>query len=220
MTPPERVTTVVINFQTPDLTQRAVHSFRQAYPAVPLILLDNGSRDRSTDVLRSFAEHDPHARFIANPANRHHGPAMDQGLRLAETPFVLFLDSDCTVTKKGFIEQMLVLLDQRAEHYAAGKKTWMNDRGFDVPESPSAHPYIRPICMLLRRTTYCGLPPFERHGAPCLRNMQAAVRSGHILMHFPVEDFVVHKGRGTAERYGYRLGLRGKLNHLLNKLGF
>jgi hypothetical protein len=131
----------------------------------------------------------------------------------------LILDSDIVVRRGGFVEAMLRALESTPQSYAVGRRTWMNRRGFDVPESPGAVPYIRPICMLLRRPLYLTLPPFTRHGAPCLANMRAAHRRGLQLLPFPVEDYITHEGRGTAGRYGYGLGIRGKINHLLNSAG-
>jgi hypothetical protein len=73
--------------------------------------------------------------------------------------------------------------------------------------------------MLVKRESYLSLPPFVRHGAPCLANMRAAAAQGLTLSNFPVEEYVHHEGRGTASRHGYKLGVRGKINHVLNKLG-
>ena len=214
------VTVVVINFRTPDLTRRAVESFRACYPELPLLLIDNGSGDESGGILERLREMRPGCtKLIMNASNLHHGPGMDQALRNAETPYVLFLDSDCEVLRGGFVEAMHTAAEEDAHNYAVGKRIFMNDRGFDVPERPGAHPYVRPICMLVRREFYLQLPPFERHGAPCLSNMRAARAAGLELVHFPVEDFVRHDGRGTASRHGYRLGWRGRLNHLMNKIG-
>jgi glycosyltransferase involved in cell wall biosynthesis len=214
------VTAVVINFRTPDLTRRVIESFRSFYPALPLLLVDNGSEDESGRTLEELRAVAPgKTTLILNPSNRHHGPAMDQALRTVDTPFVLFLDSDCEVVQGGFVEAMLAHAMEDPRNYIVGKKIFMNDRGFDVAEEPGAHPYIRPICMLVRRELYLGLPPFERHGAPCLANMRAARTTGLGLIHFPVEEFVRHEGRGTASRHGYRLGWRGRLNHLMNKIG-
>jgi glycosyltransferase involved in cell wall biosynthesis len=214
------VTAVIINFRTPDLVRRAVESFRSFYPSLPLLLIDNGSGDDSRRILESLRALAPaDTLLMLNSSNRHHGPAMDQALHSVSTPFVLFIDSDCEVFRGGFIEAMLARAGEDRHCYAMGKKVFMNDRGFDVPEGPGAHPYIRPICMLVRREMYLQLPPFERHGAPCLVNMQAAWKAGFGLIHFPVEDYVRHEGRGTASRHGYRLGWRGRLNHLMNKIG-
>jgi hypothetical protein len=78
---------------------------------------------------------------------------------------------------------------------------------------------VRPLCLLIRRAPYLTLPPFEHHGAPCLANMRAAVAAGFRLADVPIDDCVQHEGRGTAARYGYQLGWKGKWNHLLHKLG-
>jgi glycosyltransferase involved in cell wall biosynthesis len=214
------VTVAIINFGTPDLTRRAVESFRSLYPSLPLLLIDNGSQDESRRTLEELRSLAPAAtELILNESNRHHGPAMDQALRHVQTPYVLFLDSDCEVLRGEFVEAMIGLAGKAPGAYAVGKKIFMNDRGFDVAEGPGAHPYIRPICMLIRRELYLRLPPFERHGAPCLANMRAALAEGLPLAHFPVEDYVRHEGRGTASRHGYRLGWRGRLNHLMNRIG-
>ncbi len=216
----EVLTAVIINFRTPDLTERAARTFRRFYPDVQLLLIDNGSGDESSALLRTLrAMNTDRTTVVFNEKNLHHGPAMDQAVRLCQSRYVFFLDSDCEVKNGGFLEGMIALADAGETNYAVGKRIFMNDRGFDVEEQASAHPYIRPICMLVRRATYVTLPPFERHGAPCLANFIAADKAGFALVHFPVEDYVHHEGRGTATRHGYRLGWRGRVNHLLNKLG-
>ena len=211
------VSAVIINFRTPDLTLRAVRSLRSCYETLPLLLIDNGSRDSSEALLRASAGGS--TELLLNARNIHHGPAMDQALRHLTSAFVLFLDSDIEMLQAGFVERMRTALLDQPQAYAIGKRIWMNHRGFDVPENADGQPYIRPICMLLRRNVYFTLPPFERHGAPCLSNMREASRRGLHLLDFPVEEFIRHRGRGTAARHGYRLGVRGKLNHLLNRLG-
>lgn len=212
------VTAVIINFQTLDLTRRAVSSFRRFYPAIPLLLIDNGSSNQERELLSQLDPTGP-TTVVLNPENIHHGPAMDQALRSISTTFAFFLDSDCEVKAGGFLERMIADLSRDESAYAAGKKIFMNPRGFDTAESTNAYPYIRPICMTLKRKLYLQLPPFQKHGAPCLANMIAAASRGLTLLHVPVEEYVDHEGRGTAGRFGYRLGLRGWVNHLMNRLG-
>ena len=214
------VTAVVINFKTPDLTCRAVTTFRSFYPSVPTLIIDNGSHDGSLAVLEALQRENAHStEILRNRRNLHHGPAMNQALQLLHSPAILFLDSDCEVVRGGFLEQMYALGMEQPAHYAVGKRIVMNRRGFDEPEGGTGIPYIRPICMLVKRELYLTLPPFERHGAPCLRNMIAASARGYLMVNFAVEEYVRHQGRGTAARQGYRLGLKGRLNHLLNRLG-
>jgi len=213
-----QVTAVIVHYNTPDLLERAVSSFRRQYPEQALLLVDNGSDERSVDLLQRLRSlHPAQTELLTHDRNLHHGPAMDDALRRLATTYVLFLDSDCTVVKGGFIERMVTLLDGGG--YAAGKLVHMNRRGFDVEPGRGGIPYIRPVCMLLNRTMYLSLPAFERHGAPCLRNMAAAARRGYRLFDLPIGEYVQHEGRGTAGRFGYDLGWRGKLNHLLNEFG-
>ena len=216
----QQVTTVIINFQTPNLTEHAVASFRRHCPDEQLLLIDNGSHDQSVELFKRLITETPQSTSqILNKYNLHHGPAMDQALRHLLTPFALFIDSDCEVRRGGFIEPMLAALAEKHECYIIGKQVFMNTRGFDVPRGPAVIPYIRPSCMLVKRDLYLSLPPFKRHGTPCLANMKRATERGLILLDFPIADFIHHEGRGTAGRFGYNLGWRGKWNYLLHKLG-
>ena len=214
------VTAVIVNYQTPDLTQRAIASLRTYYPDLPLLVIDNGSGDASPDILEVYAaDHASTTSLLRNPRNLHHGPAMHQAVEHCRTDYVLYLDSDCEIMKGGFVESMLDIAAANDRCYAVGKLVYMNKRGFEVRPGPSAIPYIRPNCMLVKKSNYLTLPPFTHHGTPCLDNMRAAVLSGYTLADFPVLTYVVHRGRGTAGRYGYGLGVKGKINYLLNKLG-
>ena len=218
-TPP--VTAAIINYRTPDLVERAVHAFRRHYATLPLLLIDNGSHDESAHMLENLRDEAPgHTSLLLNDRNLHHGPAMDQALRRLTSTCILFIDSDVEIRTGGVVERMLDVLLAKPEHYAAGMKIFMNKRGFDVPEgTPEALSYIRPICMVIRRDLYLTLPRFRRHGTPCLENFKAAAGRGLMLAHIPVDDYIHHEGRGTAGRHGYRLGWRGRVNHLLNRLG-
>ena len=215
------VTVVIINYKTPDLLQHAIASLRRFYPAVHLLVIDNGSKDRHSDsIMQQWKERYPgKTDLVFNERNIHHGPAIDQAVHHVSSPFLLLFDSDCELLAGGLIERMLECAESSLT-YAVGKRTWMDRRGFDLPEeSTDAIPYIRPICMLIRRDTYLTLAKGQRHGAPLLANMRDAALHGYRVIDFPIEQFVNHLGRGTASRFGYQLGWKGKLNHLLHKMG-
>ena len=111
------ITTVIINFKTPDLVMRAGNSFRRHYPNFPLQLIDDGSHDTSINIFHTIKQQTPqYTEIIFNDRNLHRGPAMDQALHRPHSPYVLFLDSDCEVRKGGFIEVMTRLLEQHPTH--------------------------------------------------------------------------------------------------------
>jgi glycosyltransferase involved in cell wall biosynthesis len=220
------ITALVVNYRTIELTRRCVESFIARYPSVPLILVDNGSDDESTEYVREAARSNPHIRGVLNPRNRYHGPALDQGMRLAETSHVFTLDSDCEILRAGFLESMYASFDDAAR-YAVGELRYKNRFGYTYgyddlaqPDKPGRIPYVHPYAMLLDREKYLGLRPFIHHGAPCIRNMEDARRAGYTVLNFPVHEFVEHRTRGTSASHGYGLvrGTRHRVEFYLNAL--
>src|SRR5512132_2388708 len=96
------VTFLIVNFRTPRLTARAVNSVLEHYAHVDVLVIDNGSGDSSTDYLAQLPERFENVRSLLNGRNRYHGPALDQGMRAARTPYVFTLDSDCEIRRSGF----------------------------------------------------------------------------------------------------------------------
>jgi hypothetical protein len=211
------VAAAIVNFQTPDLVEVAARSFHAVYPDVPLLLLDNGSQDGSPALVRRLEEAlAPGVEALLLAENVFHGPAMHLAMQRLQTRTVFFLDSDTETLRGGFLEPMIELVESADAHYGAGQVVQVNRRGFvardGIPVLTSWH-------MLLKRSLYHRLPPFVHHGLPVLQNFRAAAEAGYQLKPFPVQDYVRHLGRGTVSRFGYRLGLRSKLDFLLNRLG-
>ncbi len=213
------VTVVVINYQTPDLTERAIKSLQHFYPTLPVLLIDNGSKDNSSEILKDIFVQEKKLTVFCNQQNIHHGPAMHQAVELISSEYILFFDSDSHLINDGIVEEMISNLQSNERNYAIGKLIYMNKRGFDIKPSSNGIRYIRPICMMIKKSIYSDLIPFQYHGSPCLKNMQDAVLKNYELLNFEIENYVIHEGQGTASRHGYKLGIRGKINYLLNKLG-
>lgn len=212
------ITAVIINYQTPELTEEAIRSLKNFYPEIKLILIDNGSKDNSVEKFKTLITQHKNIELLSNKKNIHHGPAMHQAVNYATTDYALFIDSDCKVVKGGFLEEMLKLIESDKLNYAVGKLIFLNKRGFVIDDTKKGFPYIRPICMLMRCDIYKKLPPFQKHGSPCLKNMITAASKGFKLIDFDIEKYILHLGRGTASKYGYNLGFKGKLNYILNKM--
>ncbi len=210
------ITTVIINFQTPDLLKTAVSSFKTQYPEAKLLILDNGSKDDSVEVIHGLAERFSNITIISLEENIYHGPAMDLVCKKhIKSEYTFFLDSDTETKKGGFLEKMLSLFEHE-KVYGVGEFNVVNKRGF---KASSGLTILQTPYMLLKTEVYNHLPPFIHHGQPTLNNFTAAREEGFELVEFKISECIDHKWRGTADKFGYGLGWRGKLDYVLNKLG-
>jgi cellulose synthase/poly-beta-1,6-N-acetylglucosamine synthase-like glycosyltransferase len=213
----KRVTVAFVHYKTPDLLEKAVRSFKSFYPEVPTVIFDNGSGKPSSDLIhRLIQQYAPSLQAHFSEVNLYHGPAMNRLMKLITTEFVFFLDTDTVTRRGGFLEPMCDIFDKSDRIYGVGQVITVNSRGFPAPQG------IRVLVsafMMLRARDYHLFPRFEHHGLPVMRHLNAAAAQGYELEDFPIKQYVHHFLHGTAARYGYGLGLKSKVDFVLNKLG-
>lgn len=213
------ITTVIINFQTPELLNVAVSSFKTSYPDVKVIVIDNGSKDegKSKAVIEKLESDFSNIESIFFKKNIFHGPAMDLAIReYVDSKFTFFLDSDTETIKSGFLEEMITSLKLSEMTYGIGETVRVNKRGYksDVGINILQTPYV-----IIKNDIYKSLRPFVHHGQPCMYNFIDAKNKGYKLLEFAVSKYIDHLWRGTAGKFGYGLGIKGKIGFILNKLG-
>ncbi len=212
------ISVFIVNYRTPDLLERAALSFRNFYPDVEMTIVDNGSNDRSADVINKLVSSNPvKTKKMMLEKNYFHGPAMDTAIRASTKEAAFFLDTDTETYRSGFLEQMLAELDGDERVYGIGRVDRVNRRGFATENGSET--ILISAYMMLKRSVYMILPPFIHHGMPTLENFSNARTRGFVLINFDIDAYIRHAGRGTASRFGYGLGFRGKLDYLLNKVG-
>jgi len=91
--------TVVMNFlNAADFIDEAVASvYAQSYPDWEMLLVDDGSTDRSTAIARGYAERDSgRVRYLEFPGHENRGASAARNLGILEArgEFIAFLDSD------------------------------------------------------------------------------------------------------------------------------
>ncbi len=212
------VSVVIVNYCTSDLLEKAASSFRRFYPDVEMVIVDNGSTDGSADVIDGLISQNPgKTKKIMLDRNYFHGPAMDTAIRATTKDIVFLLDTDTETYNGGFIEKMVSELNSGEEVYGVGRADRVTKRGF--ANERGSETILISAYMMLKRNVYMQLPPFIHHGMPTLENFSAAMARGFELRNIDIESYIHHTGRGTASRFGYNLGFRGKLDFLLNKVG-
>lgn len=90
---PGLVSVVLPTYNREKTLTRSIRSvLSQTYDNLELIVVDDGSTDRTSDIVASFE--DPRVRYIPFEQNRGASAARNEGLRLARGEFIAFQDSD------------------------------------------------------------------------------------------------------------------------------
>lgn len=78
--------------------ERVVRSWTAELPKVAdkfeVIIVDDGSRDRTGEIAEQLAKEDAHVKVVRHPVNRGYGGAVISGIRAATLPYVLLCDGD------------------------------------------------------------------------------------------------------------------------------
>jgi glycosyltransferase involved in cell wall biosynthesis len=82
----------------------------QTFRDFELIALDDGSTDRSREILESFAKRDPRVRVVSRP-NKGLVATLNEGLALAQAPLIARIDADDLCHPQRFEKQVQALND-------------------------------------------------------------------------------------------------------------
>ncbi len=89
----------------------------QTYPHWELLLVDDGSTDRSTEIARRYVEKDPEkVRYLEHEGHRNRGMSASRNLGIANAKghYISFLDADDLWTSSK-LEQQVAILDARPD---------------------------------------------------------------------------------------------------------
>jgi len=147
-----------------------------------VIVVNDGSRDRTADIVRKFAESNPALRLVENPGNRGKGYSVRNGMLNARGRILLFSDADLSSP----IEEAPKLFSALAEGFdvAIGSR-WLSPDLQVQRQSLHRQLFGRIFNLLLRLTlglqfqdTQCGFKAFTRRAADAIFPMQRIERWG------------------------------------------
>ncbi len=86
----------------------------------PIIIVDNGSVDGSRELAKSYAQ----VKVIALEENKGFCSAVNIGIQVADTPYVILLNNDLTI-EKGFFRALEDAMDKNPKAFSAGAQMRM-----------------------------------------------------------------------------------------------
>jgi GT2 family glycosyltransferase/glycosyltransferase involved in cell wall biosynthesis len=99
---------VVISYNQWHLTERCLQSIADCSDteALEVIVIDNASADETPLRLKAWLDQDPaHRKIVLNNDNRGFGPAVNQGLAMAQGDYLVILNND-TIASPGWLRGM------------------------------------------------------------------------------------------------------------------
>lgn len=179
-----------------DLTQTCVTQFLHCTESdVGVIVIDNGSSDWTWRWLGGVAEVEPRLHIIHNDTNRGYGPALNQGLMMAQGEYLVCLNNDVITLHPNWLEILIAPLRENHKLLCGGrlitKNGWVEVDGW-IPD------YLEGYCMAFHRQFLTDVGFFDERFAPAF-----------------VEDVELC---WRAERNGYRMQeIKVPLYHLYGR---
>jgi glycosyltransferase involved in cell wall biosynthesis len=163
-------------------TLERVAAYLQSYAGTAEVLVvDDGSKDRTAAVAESFRGKIPTLRVVSNGVNRGKGYSVRHGMQEARGRIALFTDADLSAP----IEEASKLIDALEEHDVAIGSRALDRTMISVHESPFReiagiifNKIVRIILWLPFVDTQCGFKAFRRERCNIIFEQQTIERFG------------------------------------------
>jgi len=147
-----------------------------------VIVVNDGSRDNTAEIVKSFAAKDPILRLVENPGNRGKGYSVRNGMLNARGEILLFSDADLSSPIEE-APKLLAALEQGAD-IAIGSR-WLRSETQTQRQPLHRQLFGRVFNLLLRLTlglkfkdTQCGFKAFKQPAARAIFPLQKIERWG------------------------------------------
>ena len=147
-----------------------------------VIVVNDGSRDNTTEIIRCYAGKNPRLRLLENPGNRGKGYSVRNGMLHAQGEILLFSDADLSAPIEE-ADKLFAALENGAD-VAIGSR-WLQSDLQTQRQSLHRQLFGRVFNVLLRVTlglsfkdTQCGFKAFTRQAADTIFPLQDIERWG------------------------------------------
>lgn len=191
------ITVLVCQRNTKDLIKLCLESLFRFYPDIPVLVVDDNSTDESLAYLKLKVEQYNNLSVFCRKSNYHsHGVMLHEAtVEHITTKYVLMMDSDVIIERGGFIEDMLLKMED-SDVFAVGTNMIVSNAGDACAPPKNAEDelrYAHPSFSIFNRELYIKLnTPYTDHGAPCVYTMKAVQKNNLKIVSYPVDKFVSH----------------------------
>ncbi|MBC9910587.1 glycosyltransferase family 2 protein [Chitinophaga varians] len=152
----------------------------QTYPNWEMIIVNDGSRDNSEEIILRYQEKDKRIKYISQP-NGGSAAARNNGLRRANGQYIALLDAD-DIWLPNFLESQIKLMKEKNAHLVYSSHKRINEQSepcmpdFLVPEKVDYNSLLK-TCSISCCT---GLYDAEPYGKVYLREELGSLRDDYV----------------------------------------
>ena len=151
----------------------------QTYPNWEMIIVDDGSKDNSADIVREYMQKEPRIKLIQQP-NGGSASARNNGIRNAVGQYIALLDAD-DLWLPQFLEKQITLLKEKNAICVCSSYSRIDEESKEILRPTIAKPVITRRDMLVMDYVGCltGLYDISRHGKVYLHEELKSLRDDY-----------------------------------------
>ncbi|GAB6113471.1 glycosyltransferase [Desulfomicrobium salsuginis] len=230
------VTIIIPVFNNANLTKNCINSIYKHTTNFELIIIDNGSTDQTSSILKQY---NSNIKVISNIDNRGFARACNQGAHAADTKYLLFLNNDTIVTENWLTYLLLTAESDESIGCVGSKLLYMDNTiqhcgvVFDTANRPyhiyqglsSQHPVankkrtfksITGACLLISKKLFFEFGPFDENFTNGFEDVDLCLKlhkNGHAIYYEP-KSVVFHIESQTEGRFLHSID---NTNYFLSK---
>ena len=195
----------------PSMVMMALHALPEIADDYEVVVVNDGSRDRTAEMLAELAAHYPLLRVITHPVNRGYGAALRSGFGAAAKEWIFYTDGDAQYDPHEML-QLAQALGPDVD-IVNGYKISRSDPLYRVIIGRLYHHFVRLVFGLPLRDTDCDFRLFRRSlfnrvtlesdsGTIALELVKKFHDAGARFVEVPVHHF--HRAYGQSQFFNFR----------------
>jgi glycosyltransferase involved in cell wall biosynthesis len=195
------------------------------YTNFELIIVDDGSKDRTVEIARSYAANDPRINVYVNEVNLGDYRNRNKAASYAKGEFMMYVDSDDKILVDGF-ERCIAAMNQfpqagfGMQYNETGRNPFLLSSKLAIQQHFFKEPclMIGPGGTILRRSFFEKIGRYPVKYGPAndmYFNLKAAAAGPILMLPFSFNFYRIHEGQELNNKYSY---LYNNFNYLRDAL--
>ena len=177
-----------------------------------LIIVDDGSADKTGPIIQAFLDKDKRIRFYQNEQNLGDYPNRNKAASYALGKYLVYVDSD----DRMFADALSKFVEAMEAHqcsfgifsHTGNIEVFMLEPGTIIPAHFFRKPILNfgPVATIIRNDYFKSIKGFPIKYGPAndmYYNLKAASGTNTIIFPFPLVDYRVHEGQEFNNKYAY-----------------